>query len=106
LSVLGTQRELTYDGTRPPGEALAHIPGDDGWPIVGHTLAILADPKGFVERRAQRYGPVNRSRVFGRLNVTLLGPEANELVLLDPQKLLLFPCLPQSGRCFYAIWRL
>jgi cytochrome P450 len=70
-----------------PGEALAHIPGDDGWPIVGHTLAILADPKGFVERRAQRYGPVNRSRVIGRLNVTLLGPEANELVLLDPQKL-------------------
>jgi cytochrome P450 len=87
LSVLSTQRELTYDGARPPGVALAHIPGDDGWPIVGDTLAILADPKGFVERRARRYGPVNRSRVFGRLNVTLLGPEANELVLLDPQKL-------------------
>jgi cytochrome P450 len=86
VQTLGTQRKLTNDGVRPSGEALAHIPGDDGWPIVGHTLSILADPKGFVERRAQRYGPVNRSRVFGRLNVTLLGPEANELVLLDPQK--------------------
>jgi hypothetical protein len=87
VQVLGTQRKLTDDGARPSGEALAHIPGDSGWPVVGHTLAILADPKGFVEQRAQRYGPVNRSNVFGRPNITLLGPEANELVLLDPQKL-------------------
>jgi cytochrome P450 len=70
-----------------PSAALAHIPGDDGWPIVGHTFALLADPKGFVERRAKRYGPVYRSRAFGHANVSLLGPEANELVLLDSQKL-------------------
>jgi cytochrome P450 len=67
--------------------ALSHIPGDDGWPIFGHTLALLADPKGFVERRAQRYGLVYRSRGFGQSNVSLLGPEANELVLLDSQKI-------------------
>ena len=29
-----------------PSSALSHIPGDDGWPIVGHTLSLLADPKG------------------------------------------------------------
>ena len=87
VQTLGTQRKVSDEGARSSGEALAHIPGDSGWPIVGHTIAILADPKGFVERRAQRYGPVNRSRVFGRPNVALLGPEANELVLLDPQKL-------------------
>ncbi len=70
-----------------PSTALAHIPGDDGWPIVGHTFSLLADPKGFVERRAKRYGPVYRSSAFGQANVSLLGPEANELVLLDSQKL-------------------
>ncbi len=68
-----------------PSGALAHIPGDDGWPVVGHTFSLLADPKGFVERRAKRYGPVYRSRAFGQANVSLLGPEANELVLLDSQ---------------------
>ena len=70
-----------------PSTALAHIPGDDGWPIVGHTLSLLADPKGFVERRARRYGPVYRSHAFGQANVSLLGPEGNELVLFDSQKL-------------------
>ena len=70
----------------PPRGALTHIPGDEGWPLVGHTLSILADPKGFVERRVEHYGRVYRTRVFGETNVTLLGPNANELILLDPQK--------------------
>jgi cytochrome P450 len=66
---------------------LGHIPGDNGWPLVGHTLALLADPKGFVERRVERYGLVCRSHAFGQCNISLLGPEANELVLLDSEKL-------------------
>jgi len=69
-----------------PGASLAHIPGDNGWPILGHTLPLLADPKGFVERRAKMYGPVYRSRAFGFVSIALLGPEANELVLLDSRK--------------------
>src|SRR5262249_27228328 len=70
----------------PPRRALSHIPGDDGWPLVGHTFQALADPKGFVERRVARYGPVYRSRIFGELSVSLIGPEGNELLLLDPEK--------------------
>ena len=65
---------------------LAHIPGDDGAPLVGHTLRLLADPKGETERRAARYGPVIRGRVFGHRNVTLLGPDAIEFVLFDRQR--------------------
>jgi hypothetical protein len=26
--------------------ALAHILGDEGWPVIGRTLAVLADLKG------------------------------------------------------------
>jgi cytochrome P450 len=77
----------SHAGRPAPARALAHIPGDDGWPLLGHTLSLLSDPKGFVERRAQRYGPVYRSHAFGQSNISLLGPEANEFVLLDSERL-------------------
>ena len=71
----------------PKRQALAHIPGDEGWPLVGRTLAILADPKGEVDRMAARYGHVYRSRVLGETSISVLGPEANELLLFDQSKL-------------------
>ena len=71
----------------PSGADLSHIPGDDGLPFFGNTFRLLADPKGEVERLAQRYGPIYRSRAFGLRITTLLGPEANEFVLFDRQKL-------------------
>src|SRR6195952_2236816 len=71
----------------PKRTALAHIPGDEGWPLVGRTLSILADPKGEVVRMAAKYGLVYRSRVLGETSISVLGPEANELVLFDQSKL-------------------
>ena len=71
----------------PRRDLLAHIPGDEGWPVIGRTLAILADPKGEVERMAAKHGLVYRSRVLGETSITALGPEANELVLFDQTKL-------------------
>ncbi len=71
----------------PPLNALAHIPGTDGWPLIGNTLQLLADPKGTAERFAKIYGPVHRSYSFGGRTVSLLGPDANEFVLLDHDKL-------------------
>ena len=73
--------------TAPRRNSLTHIPGDEGWPIIGRTLQILADPKGQVERMHAKYGPVYRSHIFGETSVSLLGPEANELVLFDQAKL-------------------
>lgn len=67
--------------------ALDAIPGEDGWPIVGTTLKVLADPVGYGNRMRATYGPVFRSNSFGGRSVTLIGPEANELVLFDRQKL-------------------
>jgi cytochrome P450 len=86
VETLYTGRTPTDGASRPTGKTLAHIPGDDGWPFVGHTLAIIADHRRFVEQRAQRFGMVYRARAFGHANVTMLGPEANELMFLDPQK--------------------
>jgi cytochrome P450 len=73
--------------TPPKRNSLTHIPGDEGWPIIGKTLEALADPKGQVERMHAKYGPVYRSHIFGETSLTLLGPEANELVLFDQAKL-------------------
>ena len=65
---------------------LAHIPGSDGWPIVGNTFKLLRDPMGVTAEAYKTYGPVFRSRAFGYRSVSLLGPEANELVLFDRDK--------------------
>ena len=70
----------------PKRNSLTHIPGDEGWPIIGKTLAALADPKGHVEANFRKFGPVYRTHMFGETSISLLGPEANELVLFDQDK--------------------
>jgi len=72
--------------TPPKRNSLTHIPGDEGWPLIGKTLEVLADPKGQIERQAAKYGLVYRSHIFGETSLVLLGPEANELVLFDQAK--------------------
>ena len=72
--------------TPPKRNSLTHIPGDEGWPLIGNTLNVLADPKGHVERMHAKYGPVFRSHMFGETSLSLLGPDANELVLFDHAK--------------------
>jgi cytochrome P450 len=72
--------------TPPKRNSLKHIPGDEGWPFIGKTLDVLADPKGQVERSAAKYGLVYRSHIFGETSLVLLGPDANELVLFDQAK--------------------
>jgi cytochrome P450 len=88
LAVLATE-PARYEtaAVAPPRRALAHIPGEAGWPVIGSTLGALADPKGYFERLAARHGRVVRADILGETRVSLLGPEANELVLLDPQRL-------------------
>ncbi|WP_213289555.1 cytochrome P450 [Bradyrhizobium sp. sGM-13] len=71
----------------PNPKALRHIPGNEGWPFIGNTLAVLADPKGQIEKSAAKYGLIYRTHLFGETSVTMLGPEANELVLFDQARL-------------------
>jgi cytochrome P450 len=72
-----------YDFVPPKRNSLTHIPGNEGWPLLGNTLQVLADPKGYIERNAAKYGSVYRNHLFGETSIALLGPEANELVLFD-----------------------
>ena len=72
---------------RLPGDALRHIPGEDGPPVIGNTLKLLRDPPAFGKRMFETYGPVYRNRAFGMTGVTMIGPEANELLLFDRAKI-------------------
>jgi cytochrome P450 len=65
---------------------LDHLPGEDGWPILGNTLTALRDPVGHVAAMHTKYGPVYRDHLFGVRSVAMLGPEANELILFDRDK--------------------
>lgn len=77
----------THWSQRLPVDALAHIPGEDGWPIVGATFTQLADPHGFTNRMVEKHGSVYKVRAFGGYGVTLIGPDALELVLFNRNKI-------------------
>jgi cytochrome P450 len=72
---------------RQPEHLLDHIPGKDGMPVLGNTLDQLRDYPGFVKQMVAEFGPVYRSKGFGGRSVTLHGPDANELVMFDRDKL-------------------
>ncbi len=78
---------FTHWSQPAPKGAIDHIPGEDGWPVVGTTLKVLADPVGYGNRMRAKYGKVFRTNSFGGRGVQLVGADANELVLFDRQKI-------------------
>ena len=66
--------------------SLDHLPGDYGWPLIGHTIAMLRNPRRMQRELHQRFGNVFRTSVLFQRSVVLLGPEANELVMMDKDK--------------------
>ena len=54
---------FTHWSQQQPKHALDHIPGEDGWPIVGTTFELLADPLGYGERMRAKYGKIGRAHV-------------------------------------------
>jgi cytochrome P450 len=66
---------------------LSGIPGDRGWPYLGHVPAFLTDVHKLLNRQYERYGEVfilNGPRTEG---VFMLGPDANELLLKNENQL-------------------
>ena len=68
---------------KPGRDALSHIPGKKGLPLLGILPEAVVNPIGFARRMNRRFGPVYRFYACGSWNVHLIGPEANELVLFD-----------------------
>lgn len=83
----GSQPAFTHWSQQLPEKALDHIPGDKGWPLVGNTFRMLADPYGFARRMVSTHGRVYKNRAFGTWVVAMVGADANELVLFDREKI-------------------
>lgn len=81
-----TSQSATTAGTATGRANLMDIPGETGMPVFGSTFSLLKDPVAFGAYMRGKYGDVYRSRTFFRDNVTLLGPDANEFVLMDKGK--------------------
>lgn len=81
MSQLSTYPQARY----PRGNGrLAHLPGDYGWPVVGHTFALIRDPYAATKRMYERYGPIFRSSGFLQRAIIMMGPECASEILLDP----------------------
>lgn len=62
------------------------IPGDKGWPVLGHTIAFVRNTRELIDGLRQRHGANFWLRVFGTAVLIVGGPaEAREL-LLDRDK--------------------
>ena len=66
---------------------LSHIPGENGPPIIGTTFRVLRDPPAYGQHMVETYGKVFRTNAFGNPTISMVGAEANELMLFDRDKL-------------------
>jgi len=72
----------------PTLEELLHIPGQPKKRIPFlYTLRFLKDPLGYTRANYEAYGSVFRRGDFAGWGVTLIGPEANELVLFNKDRI-------------------
>ncbi len=71
---------------KPPKGNVDHVPGEKGYPLFGNTFEQLRDPMAFEDRMVKAYGRVWRTKSFGGEYVRLIGPDANELLLFDRDK--------------------
>lgn len=43
----------------PNATDLDHIPGDYGWPLLGHTFSYIKDPMAWAQERYKNTAPCN-----------------------------------------------
>ena len=77
------QEAITPTAGLKANRNLDHVPGDYGFPILGHTRELISDFPGHQKRMYDRYGPVFRDSAFLERSVIFLGPEAAQTVLRD-----------------------
>jgi cytochrome P450 len=71
---------------QPNATNLDHIPGDYGWPLIGHTFSYLKDPLPWAQDRYQQHGLLQRVCTTGARGVLAMGPDLTQQVLLDSDR--------------------
>lgn len=70
----------------PDARALNHIPGDDGWPLLGRTLAVLRDLSKVADEHLRRFGPVSRITVGGQRGLLVADADLFQRILVDTER--------------------
>ncbi len=65
---------------------LAHIPGDEGWPVIGQTFAVLHDLHAVATRHVREFGPVSRIRLAWQGGLLVTGVDLYERIFHDPEE--------------------
>ena len=79
---------IPVDLPEPTFDDLKHLPGMQPARIqMLRTIKFLKDPLGRSQEMLDDYGRVFRRQDFGGWGVSLIGPEANELVLFNKDKI-------------------
>lgn len=70
----------------PTGSTLKPVPGDAGFPVLGHSLEMLRLGMNYAMKRYRTHGPVSWVSAFGIRSVSATGPEATQVVLANRDK--------------------
>ncbi|WP_116047576.1 cytochrome P450 [Amycolatopsis palatopharyngis] len=70
----------------PEGSGLKPVLGDAGAPLIGHSLDFMRFGVEYALRRYDDYGPVSWMGAFGKRIVTLSGPDATQIALVNKDK--------------------
>ncbi len=81
---MSSSSQLAATLPKKPTRKLSHIPGDYGLPVIGYTFDFLNDFPKLIDKKHKQDGDVFRYNVLFQNVINLIGPEANEFVLKDP----------------------
>jgi len=67
--------------------SLAHIPGDEGWPLVGVIPKYLYDMDTLVMDYYRRFGDVARVKIPGSVGLFVFGADNYQRIFLDTERI-------------------
>lgn len=80
-----TEVDPSYRHARE-ARALAHIPGDDGLPVLGRTIEVVRDLLAVSQQHVRDYGPVSRIRLLGQGGLLVTGADLYQRIFQDAEQ--------------------
>ena len=72
---------------KAPAPSLQHIPGDEGWPLVGLLPRYFYGLDTLTQDMRERYGTVARMRISGSVGLFVFGADNHKRIFLDKERL-------------------
>lgn len=82
-----TSDALQHTVEMAPPAALKHIPGDEGWPLVGLLPKYFYSLDTLVQAMREKYGTVARMRIPGSVGLFVFGADNHQRIFLDKERI-------------------